>query len=68
MIILRHNPGQRVSHVGPDVGVPVLVQAQGAAGVLDEEVKDADAEGVQLGREAALDVVGDEVAACGAGG
>lgn len=46
-LILRHNPIQRIRHVGPDIIVPVLIQAQRAARMLDEQVQDADAEGAQ---------------------
>lgn len=40
-----------VAHVGTDILVPVLIEAEGAAGVLDEEVQQADlvvADGGQL--------------------
>lgn len=39
--ILLHDPIQRIAHVRPDVLVPVLVHAQCAARVLEEEVEQA---------------------------
>lgn len=65
-----HGPGavlgretvQRVAHVGAHILVPVLVQRQGAACVLEEQVQQADAELADLGQRVE-DGVGDEVAA-----
>jgi len=58
---------QGVGHVLAHVLVVVFVQAEGARGVLDEEVQDADFVGFELG-ELAGDFVGYEVAAAGFGG
>lgn len=53
---------QRIRHVGADIVVPVLVQAQGARGVLHEEVEQADLVVLDLGH-GLRDVVCDEVGA-----
>lgn len=53
---------ERVAHVGAHVVVPVLVQAQRAARVLDEQVQQADLVLPDLG-DGADDVVGHEVRA-----
>lgn len=58
LAIFRRNAIQRIAHVGSHVLVPVLVQAEGAAGVLDEEVEQAGLVRAQLG-EFGDDVVGD---------
>lgn len=58
---------QSVAHVGADIVVEVLVEGEGAAGVLDEEVEHADLVVAELG-EFGEDVVGDQVGAAGARG
>jgi len=65
--VLRSDAVQSVGHVFADVLVVVLVQAEGAGRVLDEEVHDADFEVFDLG-DLARHFVGDEVAAAGFGG
>lgn len=65
--ILRRNPVQRIAHVCPHILVPVLVQAQRAARVLDEQVQQARLVRADLG-QFGEDVVGYEVGAACAGG
>lgn len=60
--ILRRNPIQRVAHVLAHVVVVVLVEAERAARVLDEQVQQADLVGAQLG-QLGLDERRDEVRA-----
>ncbi|KAK1060677.1 hypothetical protein LTR74_011692 [Friedmanniomyces endolithicus] len=60
--VLGSDPVQSVRHVGPDVRIVVFVQREGAGGVLDEEVEEADFVGFEL-REVGEDIGGDEVAA-----
>lgn len=58
----RRNPIERVAHVRADIVIPVLVQGEGATGVLYEEVQHANfvvAEFWEFGD----DIVGDEVGA-----
>ena len=60
--LIRRDPLQRVRHVLAYVLVPVLVEAERARRVLDEEVQEADAVRGDLG-ELARDAVGDQVGA-----
>ena len=39
--ILDHHPIQRIAHIFPNIFIPVLVEAEGAACVLEEEVEEA---------------------------
>lgn len=64
--VLGRDAVERVRHVVAHILVPVLVQAERARCVLDEEVEQADLVVAQLG-QLALDVVGDEVGALGIG-
>lgn len=66
LLILRRESVERVGHVGADILVPVFVEGEGAGGVLDEEVEEADFVGFQLG-EFLEDGVGDEVGAAALG-
>jgi hypothetical protein len=61
-LVLGHDPVQRIAHVGADVRVPVLVQAQRAGCVLDEEVEEPDFVGFYFW-QCGDDVVGYEVGA-----
>lgn len=65
--IRRGNPVERVTHIGADIVVPVLVQGEGTAGVLDEEVQHPDLVVAEFG-ELGDDMVGDEVGAARARG
>ena len=65
--VLWRNAVQRISHILAHSRIGVLVQAERAGGVLDEEVHDTDFEVFELG-ELASDFVGDEVAAARFGG
>lgn len=65
LLILGHNPIQRITHVRAHVLIPILVQTQRAARVLHEQVQDAYFVIADLGK-ALLDVGGDEVAATAA--
>lgn len=47
--ILRRNAIQGIAHILPNILVEVFVQAQRAAGVLDEEVEHADFVVAELG-------------------
>lgn len=67
LAIRRGNAVQRVTHVSADIVVPVFVQREGAASVLDEEMEHADLVIAELG-EFGDNMVGDEVGAAGAGG
>lgn len=67
VVLLRHDPVQRIAHVGPDIRVPVLVHAQRAAGVLHEEMQDADPVVLDLWQLRRY-LVGDEVGAARPGG
>lgn len=67
LLVLRHDAVQRRGHVRAHVLVVVLVQAERARGVLDEEVEQAGLVVFQLG-ELFEDGVGDEVGAAAAGG
>jgi hypothetical protein len=67
LLVLGRNAVERVRHVLAHILVVVLVQAEGAGRVLDEEVHEADFVGFELG-ELAHDFVGYEVAAAGLGG
>lgn len=67
LTILGRQTVERVAHVLAHFLVPVLVERQGAGGVLDEEVENADFVVFQLG-ELAGHFVRDEVAAAGLGG
>lgn len=58
---------QRIAHVGTDIVVPVLVEAEGAARMLHEQVENADLVVLEL-RELADDLFGDEVGAARARG
>lgn len=58
---------ERIAHIGADVVVPVLVEAEGAARVLDEQVQQADLVAAQLG-QVVYDVVRHEVGAARARG
>lgn len=40
--ILRHNPIQRITHISPDILVPILVQTERATRVLHEEIEEPD--------------------------
>lgn len=60
--VLRRNAVQRISHILAHSRIGVLVQAERAGSVLNEEVHDADFVVFELG-ELAGDFVGDEVAA-----
>ena len=65
--IHRRQPIQRIAHIRAHVVIPVLVERQAAAGVLDEQVQQADFVVAQFG-ELGGDVVGDQVAAARARG
>ena len=65
--ILGYHTVQRIPHILARIIVPVLIQAERAAGVLDEEMEDADAVVFDLG-DGGGDVRGDEVDAAGARG
>lgn len=65
--IRRGNSVQSIAHISADIIIPVLVQRQSAAGVLDEEVEHADLVVAKLG-QLRDDMVGDEVRAARAGG
>lgn len=56
--ILRRNPIQRIAHICTHIVIPVLVERERAARVLDEEVQHADFVGAEFG-EFGDDVVGD---------
>lgn len=60
--VLGDDAVQRIAHVRPDVGVVVLVQAERAAGVLDEQREQADAVVRELGQRG-CDLGRDEVGA-----
>lgn len=60
LLILRHQSVQRVRHVRSHVVIPVLVEAERAARVLDEEIQEADFVRGDFG-EGGRDVVGYEV-------
>ncbi|KAK1825248.1 hypothetical protein LTR12_000048 [Friedmanniomyces endolithicus] len=60
--ILGSDSVESVRHVGPDVRVVVFVQGEGAGGVLEEEVEEANFVGFELG-EVGEDFGGDKVAA-----
>lgn len=67
LAILRRQPVQRIRHISPHILIPVLIQAERATGVLDEEIQQSDFVGRDL-RERGGDVVGYEVGApCGGG-
>jgi hypothetical protein len=66
-LVLWHNAVQRIAHVGAHIVVVVLVQAQRARCVLDEEVDEAGLVRLDL-RKLFDDVVGDEVGAARARG
>lgn len=55
---LRGNPVQAVFHVQHNLGIPALVDAEGSAGVLQEEVGDADIDRGQVLGNLPLDVLG----------
>ncbi|KAL9036121.1 MAG: hypothetical protein Q9214_006276, partial [Letrouitia sp. 1 TL-2023] len=63
--ILDHDPIQRIRHVEPHVVVPVLVQAQRAARVLQEQVQQARLDVLERRRQRGRDVARDEVGAAG---
>ena len=65
--IHRRQPIQRIAHILAHLVIPVLVERQPAARVLDEQVQQADFVVAEFG-EFGGDVVGDEVAAAGARG
>lgn len=65
--IIRRNPIQRITHISPDIIVPILIQRQRTTRVLHEEVQHADLVVADLG-ELGEDGVGDEVGAAAAGG
>lgn len=66
-LVLRHNAIQRIAHVGAHIFVVVLVQAQRARRVLDEQVQEARFVLLEL-RQRVCDVRGDEVRAARARG
>ena len=65
--VLGDHPVQRIAHVGAHVLVPVLIEAERARRVLDEEVQQARLVLLDLG-ELLDDRVGDEVGAARLGG
>lgn len=67
LAILGGQAIQRIAHVGAHIVIPVLVERQAAAGVLDEQVQQADFVVAQFG-ELGGDVVSDQVAAARARG
>lgn len=67
LLILRRESVKRVGHVGADILIPIFVEREGAGGVLDEEVEEADFVGFHLG-EFLEDGIGDEVGAAALGG
>lgn len=67
LLIGRGNAVQSIAHIRADIVVKVLVERDGAAGMLDEQVEHADLVVAQFG-ELGEDIVGDEVGAAGAGG
>lgn len=58
----RRNAVEGIAHVGAHVVVPVLVETEGATGVLNEQIQDSNLELPQLG-QLADDVVRHEVGA-----
>lgn len=67
LAVSRHNPIQRIAHIGTHILVPVLIQRERAAGVLDKEVEHAHFVVADFGK-LGEDFVGYEVGAAGAGG
>ena len=65
--IRRRNSVQRIAHIGAHILVPVLVQRERAAGVLDKQVEHADFVVADFG-ELGEDFVGYKVGAAGARG
>jgi len=65
--ILRCNPIQRITHIGPDILIPILVQTQCATRMLDKQIQQSYFVVFDLGKRGD-DVVGYEVAAPGLGG
>lgn len=67
LLVIRGNPVKRIAHVGAYIVVPVLVERERTAGVLDEQVQHADLVVADLG-QFGQDMVGDEVGATAARG
>ena len=65
--IRRRNAIQSIAHISPNIIIPVLIQRERTAGVLDEQVQDADLVVADF-RDLGQDMVGDEVGAATAGG
>lgn len=65
--IIRCNAIQRITHISPDIIIPVLIQRQRTTRVLHEQVQHADLVIADLW-ELGEDGVGDEVGAAAAGG
>lgn len=66
-LIVRRNAIQRIAHIGANIVIPVLVQRERTAGMLDEQIQHADLVVTDLG-QFGEDVVGDEVGAAAARG
>ena len=49
LLILRHNAIERITHIGAHILIPVLVEAERAARVLDEERQEPDLVVFELG-------------------
>ncbi|QSZ37765.1 hypothetical protein DSL72_008864 [Monilinia vaccinii-corymbosi] len=64
LLVLRRNPIQRITHIGPNILIPVLIQTQGTTRMLDEQIQKSNFIVFDFG-DGGDDVVGDEVRAPG---
>lgn len=62
LLIIRHNPFHSITHVLPNVAIPILIHTQRARGMLHEQMQDADFVVLDLG-ELFDNVIGYEVGA-----
>jgi hypothetical protein len=62
--ILRRNPIKRITHIRPDILIPILIQTQRARRMLHEQVQQAYFIGFQL-RQLRCDVLSYEIGAPG---
>ena len=66
--ILHHNLIQTITHILPDIAIPILIQTHRATRVLQEQVQETHFDVFERGRELRGDVRGDEVRAARVGG
>lgn len=66
--ILHDNLIQTITHILPDIAIPILIQTHRATRVLQEQVQETHFDVFERGRELRGDVRGDEVRAARVGG